>query len=98
MKEFRNAVYQARFHEDLDIGDPQVLISIGEQAGLDGKALSEALEAQTYAKELDDLRRQGESMGVEGIPTYIVDGQVIMGMDPTDEVIEALGKQEGPAG
>ena len=96
MKEFRNTVYQARFHEDQDIGDPRVLISIGKQVGLDGKALSEALEAQTYAKELDDLRLQGESMGVEGIPAYVVDGQVIMGMDPTDEVIEALGKRSSP--
>lgn len=96
MKEFRNTVYQARFHEDQDIGDLRVLISSGKQVGLDGKALCEALEAQTYAKELDDLRLQGESMGVEGIPSYVVDGQVIMGMDPTDEVIEALGKRSSP--
>ncbi len=94
MKEFRNGVYEARFQKDLDIGDPRVLVSIAEQVGIDGQALSEVLEAQNYGKELDDLRQQGQAMSVEGIPTYIVDGQLIFGMDPTDEVIDAIRLQE----
>ncbi len=94
MEDFRDAVYHARFQEDLDISDPQVLVSLGEKVGLDGRALGEALERETYAAELDAFRRQGEGLGVKGIPTYVVDGRTFWGTDPTDEVLEALQKRK----
>ncbi len=93
MEAFREAVYEARYREDQDIADPQVLISLGEKVGLDGKALAEALERGTYAAELDALRQQAISLGVKGTPTYVVDGQTIHGVDSTDDVLEALQKR-----
>ena len=97
MEAFRDAVYAARYQQDLDIGDPGVLVSLGEQVGLDAAALREALERETYAGELDELRRQGEEMGVTGIPTYVVDGKPYWGSDPTDEVLEALANRARPS-
>ena len=92
MEPFRDAVYHARYHEDRDIADPGVLVELGEKVGLEGKALAGALERETYAGELDELRRNGERLSVEGVPTYVVDGRTIHGVDSTDEVLEALGK------
>ncbi len=92
MEPFRDAVYHARYHEDRDIADPGVLVELGEKVGLEGKALAGALERETYAGELDELRRNGERLGVEGVPTYVVDGRTIHGVDSTDAVLEALGK------
>ena len=92
MEAFRDAVYHARFHEDLDIAEPRVLIELGEKVGLNGKALDSAIGRQTYSGELDELRREGERLGVEGVPTYIVDGRTIHGVDSTEDVLGALGK------
>jgi predicted DsbA family dithiol-disulfide isomerase len=92
MEPFRDAVYHARYHEDRDIADPGVLVELGEKAGLEGKALAGILERETYAGELDELRKKGEGLGVEGVPTYVFDGRTIHGVDSTDAVLEAIGK------
>ena len=93
MEAFRNAVYEARFQEDLDIADRGVLVALAEKVGLDGKGLNEALDGGTYVAELDALRQQGKDLGVEGTPTYIVDGQKFHGVDESDAVLEALKKR-----
>jgi predicted DsbA family dithiol-disulfide isomerase len=93
MEDFRDAVYSARYHDDLDIADREVLTSLAEKVGLDGKALNESLERETYAAELDSLRQWGISLGVEGTPTYIVDGQTFHGVDESDSILEALKKR-----
>ena len=90
MDAFRDAVFEARFRQDLDIGDTEVLVSLGEQVGLEGSSMREALKTKAHAADLDELRRQGETAGVTGIPTYIVDGNPYWGADPTDEVLGAL--------
>lgn len=87
MDAYRDAVFEARFQEDLDISEPRVLVALGNKVGLDGEALERALARETYASELDDLRRQGESLGVTGIPTYVMNGRTFWGADPTDEVL-----------
>jgi len=97
MEEFRDAVYDARYQQDLDISDPGVLVSIGERVGLDAAALRKTLDAETYAGELDELRRQGEEQGVTGIPTYVVDGKTYWGSDSTDEVLEAIANRSRPS-
>jgi 2-hydroxychromene-2-carboxylate isomerase len=96
MDAYRDAVFESRFQEDLDISEPQVLVALGEKVGLNGKALEEALARETYAAELDNLRRQGENLGVTGIPTYILNGQTFWGADPTDDVLESFhGSMKG---
>lgn len=95
LEAFRDAVFHARFQEDLDIGNPEVLIALAERVGLDGPGLREALERERYAAELDAWRQKGESLGVRGIPTYVVNGRTFWGVDPTEDVLEALGRGAG---
>ncbi len=97
MDVFRDAVYEARYQQDLDIGDHEVLISIGERVGLDATALREAFDTETYAGELDEFRPRGEELGVTGVPTYVVDGKTYWGSDPTDEVLEAIANRSRPS-
>jgi predicted DsbA family dithiol-disulfide isomerase len=97
MEEFRDAVYEARYQQDLDIGDPGILMSIGERVGLDAAALREALDAETYEGELDELRWRGEERGVTGISTYVMDGKTYWGSDSTDEVLEAIANRGRPS-
>ena len=97
MEEFRDAVYEARYQQDLDIGDPGILVSIGERVGLDAAVLRKALDGETYARELDELRRRGEERGVTGISTYVMDGKTYWGSDSTDEVLEAIANRGRPS-
>ena len=55
-------------------------------------ATTRLILGDAYAGELDELRRNGERLSVEGVPTYVVDGRTIHGVDSTDAVLEALGK------
>lgn len=45
------------------------------QVGLDTKKLAADLDSHKYAKRVEDESKQGDSAGVEGTPTFFIDGK-----------------------
>ncbi len=78
-KAFHYAVYEAYFGKGLDIGTIDVLVSIGERAGIDQKALADSLERRTMRGAVEANQREAEEHMVLGVPTLIFGGFPVHG-------------------
>ena len=85
-KEFRNRVYKARWVEDLDLESPDVLARCGEKVGLDGEEIKQVIAEKRYLASLHSQREQGKSLGIFGIPSFVVEGKIFWGKDVIDDV------------
>jgi predicted DsbA family dithiol-disulfide isomerase len=68
---FHRAMYKAYFEDLKDIGDLDVVVGVGEEAGLDVKALRAALEEGRYRQRVDEGIAWSRSIGVTAIPTFV---------------------------
>lgn len=70
---YARRVFQGYFEEERDIGDPEILLALAEEAGVDSRVLREALEDGRYAaKEQEAVRRAKETLGVRVVPTLFL--------------------------
>ncbi len=69
--EFHVSVYEAYFLEGLNIGDIEVILDIGESAGLDKSDLSECLDKRTMFDNIRDNKKEAEDNHVLGVPTFM---------------------------
>lgn len=83
----QETLYDAYFHQHLDIGDVQVLSRLSEEIGLYPDVVAKLLSEDA---DLDAIREEEHfyrSLGVSGVPTYIVDGRYAMqGAQETDSL------------
>lgn len=96
-----NRLFTAYFRDGQNIGDPDVLIKLSEQAGMDPKVVSLLLES---GADRDDIIKRDEyarGRGVRGVPTFIVaNAHVVTGAQPPElwgKVIEELAQARAEA-
>lgn len=68
---FNSEIFRAFFEAGEDIGDPEVLISIADEMGLNGDDLREALLAEKYRKNVFADQKLAEQLGVTVVPTFV---------------------------
>ncbi|MGC0055369.1 DsbA family oxidoreductase [Brucella pituitosa] len=91
-------VLRAFFQEDRDIGDPETLIELAAEAGLDPVEARLALESGAYAeRHREALRHAREDMAVTSVPTIVVGDQVFWGTPSLDALREAIDRLESAA-
>lgn len=72
LRELDRAIYRARFEEDADIADLHVLRRLAAGAGVDGDALTSAVEADAHLADLRaDLTLAGQ-LGISGVPAAFI--------------------------
>jgi len=86
LKEYRNRIYKARWVEDLDIEDPKILIQLGEEIGLNSKEIKSVIDEKRYLSVLHSQRSQGKSLGIFGIPSFVIRGKIFWGVDVIEEL------------
>ncbi|MCM2506048.1 DsbA family oxidoreductase [Aureimonas altamirensis] len=92
-------VLRAFFQEDRDIGDPDVLVELAADAGLDRGEARQALEHGTYAERHQEaLRHAREDMEITSVPTIVVGDRVFRGTPPIEELKAAIDRLETGAG
>ncbi len=64
---------------------------LAEKIGLDGEALSQALDEGTYTPKVQGDLQSGEKAGVAGTPSFFVDGKIYEGSYEFEALVEALG-------
>jgi len=90
---FHQNIFQAYFTESLDIGSPEVLAAVAGKSGLDAQEMLAAVHDGRYASRLDEARREGELLGLTGIPLFIVNNKYkIVGAQTIDVFREFLDK------
>ena len=87
-----DALFRAYFVDGLDIGDPEVLVTIAAKAGLPADKAREVLEKRSFKDAVDADWAKSRQYGVTGVPTFVAGGHGVVGAQPY-EALEQLAKQ-----
>lgn len=68
----------------------EYLVGVAEQAGLDPEQFAKDLKSDEVAAAVQKDFQEGQSIGVTGTPAFLVNGQPIMGAQPTEVFVEAI--------
>lgn len=93
---FFDAVYPPFWRRELDIEDPAVVTQCVSAAGVSAQGFDEFLTGEGRAQH-DHLQAQLHPAGVYGVPTYVVDGEILFGREHLPYVEWCLRGRQGRA-
>ncbi len=71
--EMKDRLMRAYFTEGQPISDPETLVALATEIGLDPLAVRTALDGATYAAEVRADERRASDFGISGVPYYVFD-------------------------
>ena len=85
------ALFHAHFNQRRRIGEPEVLLDIAEEVGLDRAGAQAALESDDYTAQVRAGERTAYEMNITGVPAMVVGGKfLIPGAQPAVAYVNAL--------
>ena len=87
--EIHNALFQAYFVEGKNLADANELLAVAAHVGLSNDAAREVLTTRSFREAVDQDWQRSRDLGITGVPTYICNGQGIVGAQPY-EALEQL--------
>ncbi|HVN90806.1 MAG TPA: DsbA family protein [Candidatus Binataceae bacterium] len=87
---YNDLAFERFWKRELDIEDPQVIAKLIEEAGASSAAFADFLAGEGRA-ELERIAREAEAIGVFGVPTFVIDGEIFWGGDRIWMAAEKLG-------
>ena len=85
-----NLLYDAYFTKNLLISDENVLIDLGMKVGCTKEELEKLMNSDQYSKEVREDEENGYSEGVNGVPYFMINGEVINGAVSKEEMKDVL--------
>lgn len=86
-----NRLFELYFLEGGNIGDHEVLAGAAELAGMDGALVRRLLASDADRDAVEAEIHQAQSMGVTGVPCFIVDRRyAVMGAQPSEVLAQAI--------
>ncbi|KGF69119.1 DSBA oxidoreductase [Hoeflea sp. BAL378] len=87
------ALFKAYFEDGKNIGDDQVLVEAGRQAGLEAEVVERLLAGDADRDAVEAEIDQARKMGVTGVPCFIIDMKyAVVGAQPADALVDAMRK------
>jgi 2-hydroxychromene-2-carboxylate isomerase len=86
---YHDAVYERFWKRELDIENPLAIRQVLEEVGIDGASFLDYLHGEGR-QEHDRVRTQAEGLGVFGVPSYVVNGELFWGAERIVRVRERL--------
>ncbi len=76
------------------------LLALAEEAGLDRRRFEEDLGSARYEKTVQADFREGQDLGINGTPTFFINGRVLVGLQPLEVFEQAIeeARQEAEGG
>jgi 2-hydroxychromene-2-carboxylate isomerase len=74
-------VMRAEWARGQDIGDPEVLLSVGESVGLERGELAEAMDCPDRLAQLEANWSEAQSKGAIGVPSFVIGEDIFWGQD-----------------
>ncbi len=90
LREYIIRVMDAEWAEGLDIGQPDILVDIARQAGLDPDEFTATINDPERQQVLDTNWQEAQESRVIGVPTFVIADQIFWGNDRIDFVHEHL--------
>jgi predicted DsbA family dithiol-disulfide isomerase len=84
---FHEAVFRAYFVNGKNIGKVDELVALTKSIGLPEKEARSVLELRTFKEAVDSDWSRSRSLGITGVPTFVIGQQAIVGAQPY-EVLE----------
>jgi predicted DsbA family dithiol-disulfide isomerase len=93
---FHDRLMEAHWAEAQNVGDHDVLRALAAEVGLPADAVEETLAGDDYAERVRASTREAQSVGITGIPAFVLDGRVlVLGAQPVDVFRRAFTQLEG---
>jgi len=90
-------LFKAYFVEGRFIGAHEVLAEIAHEAGENADAAYAFLESDVGTTEIAEAEERAASLGITGVPFFIVDGRYgLSGAQPSEAIVEALRRARQP--
>lgn len=92
-------LFKAYFEDGRDIGSEETLSEVAAEAGLDRGVALAAIRDEGLRAYVADLEGQAASLGIQGVPFFIVDQSwALSGAQPAEQWIAAIRERSGAAG
>lgn len=84
---------KAYFEEGKDYSDPDLLISIGKEAGLKEEDIRHMFDCDDYKYEIKQNMQEAANLGFDTVPTFLMDRrQAIIGSEPVELFLKVFNK------
>ncbi len=87
---YLDSVLSAMWEQELKMDDPEIALSVWNDAGLDGTSIMEMAQEDEVKNMLKDATELAVTRGVFGIPTFFVGHEMFFGKERLGQVEEAL--------
>jgi 2-hydroxychromene-2-carboxylate isomerase len=88
-RRYHDAVFERFWKRELDIEDPDVVCAVLAEAGGDATGFPAYLIGEGL-EELELVCRAAEAIGVFGVPTFVLDGELFWGREHLPDIREVL--------
>jgi len=71
-------LFEAYFTKGLDLGDINVLLSLGEEVGLNKDQLRTDLENKTFKDLVEKDEQRARELSISGVPYFLINGSLVI--------------------
>jgi len=87
----KERLLRAYMTEGEAIGQPEVLVRLAAEAGLDAEEVRSQLAEGGYAEEVREDEEQARELGIDGVPFFVLGGKyAVSGAQPAEILLQAL--------
>ena len=87
----KERLLRAYMSEGEPIGNPDALLRLASEAGLDSDTVRATLAGDGYAREVREDEREAHELGIQGVPFFVLGGRYgISGAQPADLLLQAI--------
>jgi predicted DsbA family dithiol-disulfide isomerase len=86
----KERLLRAYMTEGAVISDRDVLVRLGVEAGLDAEEARAVLSSDRYAAEVRADEDQARTLGISGVPFFVIGGYGVSGAQPPDALLSVL--------
>jgi predicted DsbA family dithiol-disulfide isomerase len=79
---FHEAVFRAYFVDGRNIGQVDELVALAKSIDFSEEEARSVLESRTFKEAVDEDWSRSHALGITGVPTFVVSGQVTVGFQP----------------
>lgn len=93
--EMKERLLKAYFTEGVNVADPDELVRLGYDVGLNRDEILTALNEKQYTEEVVQDIEQAHKIGVQGVPFFLINNKYgLSGAQPVDVFVNAITKIE----
>ena len=90
---YAERLFRAHFCETRDLSQPETLVELGQEVGLDGEALRQSLATRSMRERVDRELALGFMYKLSGVPAFIIGRKyLVVGAQPLETLVDVVDK------